>query len=704
MMPGTRARAVTALGVAQTLAWASSYYLPAVLAEPMSIDLGVQPSTVFAAFSVALLAAAALSPIAGRSIDRWEGRPVLMSANVVGLLRRFHPLLSARLATLLHPLGVVVLAVAGAPAAAVFVLMHGLGNGILTIAIGTLPLMMFGSAGYGRRQGLLMIPARVVQSLAPGCSASGSTAGAPAFCGFPAPSASSPSRRCWPCHGRRPSRCLAFMRRSEPDMKDSRPQSKPDRQRWIALGVLCLGTLMIVIDVTIVNVALPSIRADLGFSETTLTWVVNAYLLIFGGFLLLGGRLGDLYGARRVFIYGLALFTLASLACGLAESQGFLIAARAVQGLGGAVVDAVSLALIVKLFTEPAQRARAMGIYGFVCACGGSIGVVASGLLVNALSWHWVFLVNVPLGAIVIGLCVALLPAGEGARGEKLDLAGALTITAALLLAVYAVIDGNVAGWLSAQTLGLLAAAAVLFAIFVAIEARVAAPLMPLAMFKLRSVAVANLVGVLWCAGMFAWFFIAALYLQLVLGYSALQVGLAFLPSNVLMAACSLGVSAALVNRYGLRGPLAAGLAFGSLGLVLFARAPLDGSYWVDVLPGMLLLGLAGGIAFNPLLMAAMSEVPESDSGLASGLVNTAFMMGGALGLAVLASVAAASTGSALAAGTSEPGALAAGYRLAFAVGAVGTALAAALAMLLKKAPAGAPGAAAAHGVTSAGH
>jgi EmrB/QacA subfamily drug resistance transporter len=386
------------------------------------------------------------------------------------------------------------------------------------------------------------------------------------------------------------------------------------RPRWIALGVLCFGALMIVIDVTIVNVALPSIRADLGFTEAELTWVVNAYLLVFGGFLLLGGRLGDLFGARRMFVAGIVAFTIASLACGLAKSQGFLIGARALQGLGGAIVDSVSLALIVRLFPEPALRAKAMGFYGFVCAAGGSIGVLAGGVLTSAISWHWIFLVNVPIGAVVIALCFWLLPAGAGTRGEKLDVAGAFTITAALLLAVYAVIDANEAGWRSAQTLGLLAAAVVLLAAFVAIESRVAAPLMPLAMFRLRNVIVANITGVLWSAGMFAWFFITALYLQLVLGYSPLQVGLAFLPSNLLMAVFSLGVSAALVNRFGLRAPLATGLLLGAVGLALFARAPVDANFWIDVLPGMLLLGVASGIAFNPLLLAAMSDVPESEA------------------------------------------------------------------------------------------
>ncbi|WP_054507609.1 MFS transporter, partial [Achromobacter xylosoxidans] len=393
------------------------------------------------------------------------------------------------------------------------------------------------------------------------------------------------------------------------------------RQRWWALMVLCLGVLMIVLDTTIVNVALPSIREDLNFTETSLVWVVNAYMLTFGGFLLLGGRLGDLLGHRRMFLAGLVLFTVASLACGLARGQGLLIAARAAQGLGGAVVSAVSLSLIMNLFTEAGERARAMGVYGFVCAGGGSLGVLLGGLLTSKLSWHWIFLVNIPIGVAVYALCLRLLPAARGAAGGgRLDVAGALAVTASLMLAVYAVVNGNEAGWTSAQSLGLLGAAALLMALFLAIEARVAEPLMPLTLFRLRNVATANVVGVLWAAGMFAWFFVSALYMQLVLGYDAMQVGLAFLPANLIMAAFSLGLSAKLVMRFGIRGPLATGLLMAALGLALFARAPVDGHFAADVLPGMLLLGLGAGIAFNPMLLAAMSDVEPSQSGLASGV------------------------------------------------------------------------------------
>lgn len=444
------------------------------------------------------------------------------------------------------------------------------------------------------------------------------------------------------------------------------------RKRWIALAVLCLGVLMIVLDTTIVTVALPSISADLHFTETSLVWVINAYMLTFGGFLLLGGRLGDLFGQRRLFLLGIALFTLASLACGLAYSQPWLIGARALQGLGGAVVDAVSLSLIMHLFSEPADRAKALGVYGFVCAGGGSIGVLLGGLLTGALSWHWIFLVNLPLGVAVCALTLALLEKDRGTVvRQRLDVAGAVTVTLALMLAVYAIVGGNEAGWASAQTLGLLGAAVILLALFLWIEARVEHPLMPLSMFRLRNLATANVVGMLWAAAMFAWFFISALYLQLVLGYSPLQVGLAFLPANLIMAACSLGVSARLVMRFGIRAPLVAGLLLAAIGLALFARAPVDGSLWLDVMPGMLLLGLGAGIAFNPLLLAAMGDVAPSESGLASGMVNTSFMMGGALGLAVLASLAAARSEGLVSAGAAQPAALNAGYRAAFLVGAL---------------------------------
>ncbi len=451
-----------------------------------------------------------------------------------------------------------------------------------------------------------------------------------------------------------------------------------NRTRWLALIVLCLGDLMIVLDVTIVGVALPSIRTDLGFSESSLAWVVNAYLITFGGFLLLGGRLGDLFGHRRLFLLGIGLFTLASLACGLATSQEFLVGARAVQGLGGAIVSAVALSLVIKLFTEPAERAKAMGVFGFVASGGGSIGVLLGGILTDVLNWHWIFLVNVPIGVAVVALSLRLLPTGRGPAGDsRLDVAGAVTVTASLMLAVYAIVNGNEVGWGTVRTLGLLGAAAALFAAFLVIEARVPSPLMPLGLFRLRNLAFSNVVGVLWAAAMFAWFFLSALYLQLVLGYSPLEVGLAFLPGNLIMGALSIGISARLVMRFGIRPPLGVGLGLAALGLVLFARAPVDGNFVVDVLPSMILLGIGAGIAFNPVLLAAMSDVEPSDAGLASGIVNTSFMMGGALGLAVLASLAASRTESLRASGEDPLVALTGGYHAAFLLGAIFAAAAA---------------------------
>jgi len=456
-------------------------------------------------------------------------------------------------------------------------------------------------------------------------------------------------------------------------------------KRWYALIVLCLGVLMIVLDSTIVNVALPSISTDLHFTETALVWVVNAYLLTFGGCLLLGGRLGDLYGQRRMFLAGLVVFTLASLACGLAQSQAMLIAARAVQGLGGAVVSAVSLSLIMNLFTEPGERARAMGVYGFVCAGGGSIGVLLGGLLTSSLSWHWIFLVNLPIGVAVYAMCVALLPRVRAPAGAaRLDVAGAITVTASLMLAVYGIVGGNEAGWLSTQTIALIGAAVVLLALFIAIESRAAHPLMPLTLFAARNVALANAIAVLWAAAMFAWFFLSALYMQRVLGYGPLQVGLAFLPANLIMAAFSLGLSARIVMRFGIRGPIAAGLLLAACGLALFSRAPVDGGFVWHVLPGMTLLGIGAGVAFNPVLLAAMNDVDPADSGLASGIVNTSFMMGGALGLAILASLAGARTDALAAAQATPLDALNGGYHAAFAFGAAFAAVAALIGLALR--------------------
>jgi EmrB/QacA subfamily drug resistance transporter len=458
------------------------------------------------------------------------------------------------------------------------------------------------------------------------------------------------------------------------------------RKRWIALMVLCFGDLMIVLDTTIVNVALPSIRDDLGFSQASLAWVVNAYLLTFGGFLLLGGRLGDLFGHRRLFLIGLTIFTAASLVCGLSTSQGMLVASRAVQGVGGAIVSVVVLSLLMIMFTEPAERAKAMGTVGFVLSGGGTAGVLLGGILTDILSWHWIFLVNIPIGIAVFVACVYLLP--KDVRGEerpRLDIAGAVTVTLSLLLAVYAIVNGNEKGWTSGQTLGLLGAALALMIAFLVIESRVADPLVPLRLFKHRNLSVANGVGILMPAAMFGWFFFSALYLQLILGYSPLEVGFAFLPSTLVWGASSLWLSDKLIMRLGIKTPMLIGFSLFVIGLLLYARVPVDGNYFMDVFPGMIIMGFAGGITFNPILLAAMGDVEPTEAGLASGIVNTSFMMGGALGLAILAAAAASRTDSLIASGDSQLDALIGGYHLAFLLGALFAAAAAVLAAALLK-------------------
>ena len=457
--------------------------------------------------------------------------------------------------------------------------------------------------------------------------------------------------------------------------------SASNRARWVALTVVCTGSLMNVLDTTIVGVALPAIRHDLGFSQASLAWVVNAYLLAYGGFLLLGGRLGDLFGHRRLFAAGVGVFTLASLACGLATGQEFLLAARAVQGVAGAIASAVALSLVVSLFPEPGERAKALGVYGFVAAGGGSIGVLLGGVLTSLLSWHWIFLVNVPIGAAVCALSLRVLPASQaGSRRGRLDVPGTVLVTAGVLLAVYAITGASQAGWASARTGATLTAAVVLLAAFAVVESRAAAPLVPLRLLRQRNLTVASLTGVLWSAAMFACFFLTTLYLQLVLHYSPLRTGLAFLPLNLVMGALSAGASARLVARFGIKPPLVAGLALAAAGLALLGHAPVGGHFATDVLPGAILLGTGAGTALPPLLLAATGDLPPSESGLASGIANTAFMLGGALGLAVLASLATTRTRGLLASGHSHLTALTSGYHAAFLAGAACAALAALLA------------------------
>lgn len=457
-------------------------------------------------------------------------------------------------------------------------------------------------------------------------------------------------------------------------------------RRAVALAMLCLGMLMIVLDATVVNVALPAIQHDLGFTQASLAWVVNAYLIAFGGLLLLAGRLGDLVSRRTVFLAGLCVFTAASLACGLARTQQMLVAVRFVQGVGGAMTSAVILGMIVTMYPERREQARAIGVYSFVAAAGGSVGLLAGGLLTQVASWHWIFFVNVPIGIAAIVLAPRLLPADAGTglrRGA--DLPGGALITAALMLGVYTIVEPAARyGWADLRTLGLAGGAVLLLAAFVAREATAATPLVPLRIFRSRTVSAANAVQALTVSGMFGMFFLGVLYLQRVLGYDALTTGLAFLPTTALIGVLSLRCTEPLITRYGARRVLLPGLVLIAAGLALFTRVPVRGGYVVDVLPTMLLMGTGVGVCFAALATLAMSGATDADAGLASGLVNTTTQVGAAIGVAVLATVSGARTQALLAAGTAAPAALTSGYRVAFwlATGLVTAAVGLALALL----------------------
>jgi EmrB/QacA subfamily drug resistance transporter len=442
-----------------------------------------------------------------------------------------------------------------------------------------------------------------------------------------------------------------------------------DRSRWVALVVLCVGALMIILDMTIVNVALPSIQRDLGFTQSSLAWVVNAYLITFGGLLLLAGRLGDLAGRRNVFLVGLAVFVAASALCGAADSQAMLIAARFAQGVGGALSSAVILGMIVTMFPEPGDQAKAIGVFSFVASAGASIGLLAGGVITQAINWHWIFFVNLPIGAATALLAVRFVSrdAGLGLR-QGADVLGATLVTGALMLGVYTIVKAQEYGWGSAHTLGLGAVAVALLAGFVAWEARTRTPLMPLHIFRSRNVSGANLVQALMVAGMFGLFFLGSLYMQRVLGYSALEIGLAFLPVALLIGTFSLGFSARLNERFGPRATLIPALVLMAAGLALFTRAPVGGDYVTDLLPSMVLVGIGAGLSFPSLMTLAMGGAAPSEAGLASGLVNTTQQVGGALGLAVLATVSATRTESLIGDGKAAPAAVTSGYHLAWAV------------------------------------
>lgn len=463
-------------------------------------------------------------------------------------------------------------------------------------------------------------------------------------------------------------------------------QGATDRDRWIALLVLCAGFLMIILDGTIVNVALPTIQDDLGMSQSTLAWVVNAYLIAFGGLLLLAGRLGDLLGRRRVFMAGLTVFTLASLLCGLAQSEATLIGARFIQGVGGAMASSVILGMIVTMFPKPLEQARAIGVYSFVAAAGASVGLLAGGVLTEAINWHWIFFVNVPIGVATAVMANRVLAREEGIGLQGgADLPGAVLIVGALMLGVYTIVGAAEEGWASLQTLGLGAVSIGLLAGFVVREATTRNPLMPLRIFRSRSVAGANLIQLLFVGGFFGMFFLGALYMQRVLGYGAIEVGLAFLPVALAIATFSLGVSARLMTRFGAKPTLLGGLVLGAVGLALFQTVPVDADYLTDIFPVMMLLGVGAGLTFPSVMTLAMSGATPSDSGLASGLVNTTQQVGGALGLAVLATLSATRTDELRAAGDSTAEALTGGYHLAFGVGAALVVAGVVIALLLPR-------------------
>jgi EmrB/QacA subfamily drug resistance transporter len=449
--------------------------------------------------------------------------------------------------------------------------------------------------------------------------------------------------------------------------------SEAGDRRWLALYVLCAGMLMIVLDVTIVNVALPSMQDDLGFTSSSLAWVVNAYLITFGGLLLLAGRLGDLLGRRRVFLTGLAVFSVASALCGAAQSQEMLVAARFLQGVGGAMTSAVVLGMIVTMFPEPREQAKAIGVFAFVASAGGSVGLLLGGVLTEAINWHWIFFVNLPIALATAVLALRLIDRDRGIGWRRgADVPGAVLITSALMLGVYTIVKPAAEqGWTAGETLGLGAVSLLLLLGFGLRESTTPHPLMPLRIFRSRNLSGSNVIQVLGVVGMFGMFFLGALYLQRVLGYSALEIGLAFLPVTVVMGTLSVRFTEPLITRFGARQTLIPGLVLIVIGLALFSLAPVDGGYVVHVLPSMILFGTGAGLCFPALMTLAMSGATPEDAGLASGLINTSAQIGGALGLAVLATLSTGRSDDQLAHGSPLESALTSGYHLAFVIAAV---------------------------------
>ncbi|MFI4985686.1 MAG: MFS transporter [Solirubrobacterales bacterium] len=466
-------------------------------------------------------------------------------------------------------------------------------------------------------------------------------------------------------------------------------ERRRERRRQIALAVLCLGQLMMVLDATIVNVALPSIQRDLHFSQGNLTWVMNGYLITFGGFLLLAGRVGDLVGRKKVFLTGLALFSAASVLCGVAGSQTMLIVARLLQGAGGAVASAVVLAIIVTEFPRASEQAKAMGMYAFVSAGGGSIGLLAGGALTQSLDWHWIFFVNVPIGVLAFVLGSALIEENEGiGLAGGVDVAGSILITLATMLGAFAIVKSTEYGLFSARTLGVGGASLALLGAFLALEARLENPIMPLRILRLRMLMGSSLVRGMLVTGMFSAFFLGSLYLERVLGYNAIDTGLAFLPLTVAIAMMSMGISARAAGRFGPVNTLASGLVAIIAGLLLLAGDGVHASYFPGLFFAFLLLGLGAGASFLPLLTIGMSDAPARDAGLASGIVNVSVQLFGAIGLATLGTIATDHTKALSASGHPLISALTGGYHLSYVVAAACVAIGILAAFLVLRPPA----------------
>ncbi|HEY1366489.1 MAG TPA: DHA2 family efflux MFS transporter permease subunit [Gaiellaceae bacterium] len=447
-------------------------------------------------------------------------------------------------------------------------------------------------------------------------------------------------------------------------------EERGDSRRWIVLAVLVIAQFMVVLDVAIVNVALPTIKTDLHFSQESLQWVITAYSILFGGVLLLGGRMSDLLGRRRVFMAGLALFTVASLLDGLAWSEGSLIAFRAVQGLGAALLAPAALSILMTTFREGRDRNVALGVWGAASGSGGAAGVLLGGALTSALSWSWIFFINVPVGIAVLAVSPWLLRESRANLNHRhFDTAGAASITGGLMLLVYALTRASQHGWVTAQTIGLLAAAAALIVAFVVIEARSPAPLLPLRIFRLRTLSASNATALLLGGAIFAQFFLLTLYMQQVLGYSAIETGVAYIGLTLAIISFS-AVAQALATRIGVRPVLSAGMVLTAVALVLFARLPVDGHYWSDLFPAFLIGGVGLALAFVPVSIGGLAGVRESDAGVASGLLNTSQQIGGAIGVAVATTIATTYTshwvGSHPGSNSLSPGALTHGFEIAF--------------------------------------